>query len=338
MVQAKEWNVGHRGSSIGARDSRNLVSWLAVPLMSPLLTKRLHRKERGYKSSSTYSFVRKYGPSTRQAIRCAVRIDSTDATDSNNAIRDLDRKIQRTVETLFKTSSHIFGDLGLPRSDASIVIFVRRSPPTSECGIEHGIRFADVQSFIPTPHLRDIFETRFCKAVNDHYLRLFQALSFHSLTRSVTGWSHENTMHERLCRGGVALPIFGDNHQTSIMQPSTSILPGTIGGLKQAGAGESFYWMPSASNFVGVDSVLGTLDKRIYSIQATIADCHKDPMKGIEKVWAACTPRVRAECSWHYVVVTKTTQDAQKYVETFSEKLRDFKLGQRPVMVWGCVI
>jgi len=122
------------------------------------------------------------------------------------------------------------------------------------------------------------------------------------------------------------------------MQPSTSILPGTIGGLKQAGVGQSFYWMPAASNFVGVDSVLGTLDKRIYSIQATTAECHKDPIKGIEKVWAACTPKVRAECSWHYVVVTRTTEDAEKYVKEFSEKLHDFQLGQRPVAVWGCVI
>lgn len=31
-----------------------------------------------------------------------------------------------------------------------------------------------------------------------------------------------------------------------------------------AGVRDSFYWMPSASNFKGVDSVVGTLDAGLY--------------------------------------------------------------------------
>ena len=74
------------------------------------------------------------------------------------------------------------------------------------------------------------------------------------------------------------------------MQPSDLILPGTLGGLSGVEPRDSFYWMPSSSNFEGIDSVLGTLDRGIYTIQATIAADHTNPMNGIKKVWGAlCT-------------------------------------------------
>jgi len=56
------------------------------------------------------------------------------------------------------------------------------------------------------------------------------------------------------------------------------MLPGILDGLKQTNASDSFYWMPTGSNFQGVDSVLGTSD-------GITAGDHKDPMEGIRKVW-----------------------------------------------------
>ena len=124
------------------------------------------------------------------------------------------------------------------------------------------------------------------------------------------------------------------------MESSIHILPGTLGGLKQAGVSDSFYWMPSVANFEGVDSVLGTPDGNIYAIQATIANDLKDPMNGIQKVWNSCTPDVRTGRTWHYVVITDSKPAAEAYVEKFSDTLHEFTLGRGhgPMQIWGCVL
>ena len=105
---------------------------------------------------------------------------------------------------------------------------------------------------------------------NQYCFDLFFTLGSHALTRTGAGWAHEMAMHNRLGLGGMALVIFGSDGE-STMQPSNCILPGTLGGLRQVGLKDSFYWMPSSSNFKGVDSVLGTLDGQVYTLQATIA-------------------------------------------------------------------
>ena len=47
----------------------------------------------------------------------------------------------------------------------------------------------------------------------------------------------------------------------------------------------SFYWIPSAGNFPGINSVLGDEEGNVFTIQATITDDHKSPKDGIKKVW-----------------------------------------------------
>jgi len=126
------------------------------------------------------------------------------------------------------------------------------------------------------------------------------------------------------------------------MRPSSRLLPGTLAGLKEAGVDDSFYWIPSAANFPGVDGVLGDKEGQVYTIQATIADDHKSPIEGIKKVWRHFLQEVRTGRTWHYVVVTKTNQDAQRYVKKFSEELSGFTLGEAhapvSVQVWACVL
>ena len=290
--------------------------------MGPPAHEGLYRKELGYQSSPTLSFVRKYGPSTRQAICCAARIDSTNA---------LDRDIQGAVETLCAAPMAVFGPKGLPRSEGSSVIFVRR--PLGDIGSEKAI------SFIPTRHLRQMFEIHCCRVANQHSLNLFCSLSSHALTRTAAGWAHEKAMHTRLGTAGTALAIFANGSQ-STMQPSAIILPGTLGSLSGVELHESFYWMPSSSNFPGVDSVLGTLDGGVYIIQATIATDHKDPKEGITKVWSSFNADVRAQRTWHYIVVADTQQTAASYVEMYSKSLSAFTLGinHTTVQVWGCLL
>ena len=290
---------------------------------------RLYRKELGHNPSSTLSFVRKYGPSTRQVIRSMEDGKShIDPTDS------IEREVKDAVETLCRNPSTILVPSGagsMPRSEGSSVIFVRR--PMGDTA------FDKVISFIPTLYLLDIFESHCCEVAIKDSLQLFCALSSHALTRTAAGWAHEKSMHRRLGMGGAALRIFQDIHH-STMQPSTRVLPGTLGGLKQAGVSDSFYWMPSVANFQGVDSVLGTPDGQVYTIQATIANDHKDPMKGIQKVWNSFIPEVRTGRTWHYVIVADTKQGATIYMEKFSTKLSSFKLGntRASVQVWGCVL
>ena len=99
--------------------------------------------------------------------------------------------------------------------------------------------------------------------------------------------------------------------------------------------------MPSSSNFEGVDSVLGTPDGGVYTIQATITSDHKDPKEGIRKVWRSFNADIRAQRTWNYVVVADTQQSAASYADMYSKSLSDFTLGINPrtnVQVWGCVL
>ena len=72
----------------------------------------------------------------------------------------------------------------------------------------------------------------------------------------------------------------------------------------------------------GVDSVLGQSDGKLFIIQATIADDHKSPKEGMNKVWQALDN------------VTDTTGTAELLVNKFSRDLIGFKVD---VQVWGCV-
>ena len=71
------------------------------------------------------------------------------------------------------------------------------------------------------------------------------------VTRTAAGWVHERVMHEYLSMGRTDLVIFQDPKEGR-MQPSTRLLPGTLAGLKEAGANDSFI----CGNLPGVDRLL----------------------------------------------------------------------------------
>jgi hypothetical protein len=230
------------------------------------------------------------------------------------------------VNKIWSNPSAIFeGSLDIiPKSEGSSLIFLC---PNREGKGRH---------FIPTPHLRTLFEGQCRKLENQEFLQLFFALSSNALTRPAASWAYEKLMHKRLGLGGGALSIF-QSTITRTMQPSTHLLPGTLDDLKQAGINNSFYWIPYSANFPGVDGVLGDTEGHVYAIQATIAREHKSPVEGIKKVWKHMLPQVRTGRTWHYVVVTDTKGKATDYVEELSSGLR---LTGVPVDVdvWGCVL
>jgi hypothetical protein len=292
-----------------------LLCWI------PLLMMRLCRKENCNKTSSFLPFVRKYGPSIRDAINFTL---------GNITIESMNDEVLSSMATICQAPLSIFRS-ALPRSEASNALFIRRP--------QGRIAFMEVESFFPTPYLIETFEKYRCQLANTDALNLFYMLRVHALTRTAAGWAHEHRMHKHLGTGRAALKIFRGNVE-STMQSSTHMLPGILDGPKQIDVSDSFYWMPFVSNIQGVDSVLGTSDGAVYAIQAAIEGDHKEPMEGIRKVWTYFKPDVRAQRMWHYVVVANTELAATKYVNEFSKMMRGFILGEErvPVQVWGCVV
>jgi hypothetical protein len=337
MDKAGKWFLYHLGSALGARDSRNRVSWPSAHLLDfptheayrKELSKRQEQLERRplYDPSSTLALVRKWGPSTRNILGSmeSAALGHVDGSD---------REAEAAAYRICKDPSAIFEGFGIriPRNECSSVLFLRRTPNES-------VTSNKGKAFIPTPHLLALFEERRKRNSNKESLELFYVLSSHALTRTAAGWAHENSVHERLCMGGADLSIFRGPTEKH-MRPSTRLLPGTLAGLEEAGTNDSFYWIPSVANLPGVDGVLGDTDGHVYAIQAAIGHDHKNPIDGITRVWQHFLPEVRAGRIWHYVVVTNTKQAADDYVDEFSKELRDFTLGdaRARVQVWACVL
>ncbi|TFK52575.1 hypothetical protein OE88DRAFT_1734546 [Heliocybe sulcata] len=132
---------------------------------------------------------------------------------------------------------------------------------------------------------------------------LFEMLSTHPLTRSATGWQHELNVHTRLSSGKKGLDSFGPSGAQSTLQPSNRVLMGAVSALQDIQAGESVYWIPSASNFPGIDAVL-VQGGDLYAVQATISASHSSPSEGVKKVCDKMHPDVRMGFAWHVVYIT----------------------------------
>ena len=169
---------------------------------------------------------------------------------------------------------------------------------------------------------------------NEDALKLFSALSWHSLTRTAAGWAHELKMHKYLSCWSPPLTITQTSGPASEMQPSSRLLRGTLDRLGEVKLNDAFYWIPSVINIPGVDSVLGQSDGKLFIIQATIADDHKSPKEGMNKVWQALGNDTRRRREWHLVIVTDTTGTAESLVNKVSRDLIGFEVD---VQVWGCV-
>ncbi|TFK82894.1 hypothetical protein K466DRAFT_529784 [Polyporus arcularius HHB13444] len=189
---------------------------------------------------------------------------------------------------------------------------------------------------IPTTYLSEIFNSVRQSLAYEKALQLFQALSLHSLTRPAAAWKFEKSVHVHLSSNSPPLSIF-NRHQMSEMVPSQQLLAGTAAALARCSEFSSFYWLPSASNFPGVDGVLANR-RNIYAVQANIADEYNSPEQGLQKVWAMFDQEVRDQRVWHVVFVADSKTLASRYVATYAKELKDFALGQDKVTVWGCVL
>jgi hypothetical protein len=115
-------------------------------------------------------------------------------------------------------------------------------------------------------------------------------------------------MHKRLVIGKADLSIFRGPQEKS-MRPSTGLLRCILASLKDVDVNESFYWMPSVANFLGIDGVLGDTEGHVYAVQATIASTHTSPEKGIKKVWNQFRPEVLPVCCSMKLLISDFSDD-----------------------------
>jgi hypothetical protein len=340
MDEAHRGSSYHLGPALGARDSCNRVSWLSAHLLY-FPAHEAYRKEAGklrkqlgeqplYDPSPTLSRARMWGPSTRNILRSMEFAASGEVDTIEDEAKGAAKRIWANPAAI----SEGYLDTGMPQSEGSSIIFLRRTPDAH-------VKSDRGRTFIPTPYLRAIFEGHHQQKSNRECLDLVYALSSHALTRGTAGWAHERSVHELLGTGSQVLSVFR-GHTKQHMRSSTHLLPGTLAGLKDAGANDSFYWIPSVANFPGIDGVLGDRDGNIYTIQATIARHHKSPLKGIKKVWEEINPVIRTTHTWHFVIITDSKEAADAYQGKFSSEVSQFRLGKAKtkgrVQFWTCVL
>ncbi|KAJ7208056.1 hypothetical protein GGX14DRAFT_455351, partial [Mycena pura] len=152
--------------------------------------------------------------------------------------------------------------------------------------------------FIHTQHLADIFEKRGSRLNKHAALEVFNQLRTHSLTNGVKAITIDK------CGGRGRIRTMG-------MTLATELVTGTVNGLASAGAFNSFYWLPTASNFPGIDGVLVDRKGNLFA-------------EGLRKVWEIIDKPVGKSRSWNFVVMAKS--------------LETLRLGTRKktVDVWCC--
>lgn len=232
----------------------------------------------------------------------------------------------------------MFDTRWLQNSESSSVLFIRpyRAPSRASTDPHAPMNSSISQLLIPTKFLTTIFE-EFCGQLSKKAcLDLFDAFSSHSYTRSSAGWLHERNMHAHMCSGENPLRICSSSREADI-QPSSVLLPGTGASLRcqKPSDASSFYWIPSVMNFPGIDGVLG-VGKNIFTLQASIAEDYRSPIEGIRRTWAAFSPDVQTNCTWHVVVVADTQNTANNLRNQISNDLKDLRLGCAKVVVQVC--
>ncbi|KZV91207.1 hypothetical protein EXIGLDRAFT_693938 [Exidia glandulosa HHB12029] len=284
-------------------------------------------------TSATFAHVRKWGPSIRIVLGLARR----SGRHLSAYELQLESDAEKAGAEICKDPSLIRLGRGIFTSVGSAVLFIRpvrdvKDDPTDEIPMQFS---SLAQCYIPTQYLSTFFEAARAKVSNEKSLELFAFFSSHSFTRIAAGWAHEQQMHSRLATSSTPLIIFRDNQRAS-MVPSSTLLPGTKAALKRAKASSSFYWIPSVVNFPGVDGVLVTVDgdeKNLYAVQATIAEEHPSPVKGLREVWKQVDKEIRQTCRWNFVVVADEESTATGYLRVFTEELQDVEFGRDKILV-----
>ncbi|KZV62087.1 hypothetical protein PENSPDRAFT_692830 [Peniophora sp. CONT] len=323
-------------------------------------------KEHGLNCSSTFHYASKWGPCSRTILDVIERIIM--GTDVDEIISELDEDAQSAAAAICATPSvlqdYFLGSIDRPSSLYSLgsgLLFIGPRRQRSSVGdASHLVRTRSLP-VVPTKHLLNILITAWNRTRRAKSLEFFDLFSTHSLTRTAAGWMHEFLMHAYISIGDRPLRIYKAGDGTvRLIQPSSNFIPGTLGALDKTLSSTSFYWLPDAMNFPGINGVLGISDAEtnsptttasgsaqasvhvdIYALQATIAHAHGSPADGLRALWKHITHLQNK--TLHVVVVTDQEATATRLAEKFVEDLKDFAVGPMqtkrvPVNVWASVL
>ncbi|KAJ7743168.1 hypothetical protein B0H16DRAFT_1423152 [Mycena metata] len=263
--------------------------------------------------------VGRWGPSLRSVIYALKDPQSLDELEANA----LNAAVVLSKEAISLSLSPSAQGM-LPIGEGSSLMFLDRVGTKAHLSI-------------PTRYLGQILDQRAHDLTNERAFELFSMLSSHSLTRSGAGWGHEIAVHRLMIKEGKTLALQHLAQQMN-MPTTSNLLYGTIAALGRTHFKIPFYWMPSAANFPGIDSVLGDTQGNIFILQATIAQEHRDPKDGIRKIWAAM-PDFRRRCTLHFVLVCEDESQADELLRLLIQDMQNFTVGNQKLAVnlWTCV-
>ncbi|KAI0682448.1 hypothetical protein BC835DRAFT_1424427 [Cytidiella melzeri] len=249
----------------------------------------------GFDTTRGQQLMSKYGPCARTIIEI-VR-DPLLETTHVQAIQDAAKHVAQNVPAVLIALAR----LNIPAGDAPSCLFCVR--PKSQDSR------AEWQAYIPTSHLaNELADALAMKATADQQV-LFSNLSVHPASRTAAGHLFENLMHARLTKVGgnpiVCVDTTGGRHTIEIPESSCFIV-GTLSKLKNSDP--PFYWRPGATNFPGIDSVLGTPDS-LWAFQATIGRTHVTADAGLELLASHLGRKVVTRI--RLVVVSPLLEDAR---------------------------
>ncbi|THH19320.1 hypothetical protein EUX98_g8802 [Antrodiella citrinella] len=328
----KDW-IKYRGGTV-------VVSELPREIEIAAIIKQIKLE---YQQATHY--IRKWGPCTRTIIKI---LTAPTAVRSSVEVT-LAHAAKSAAETVCNNPA-VYMSIALPglaHSQGSAILFARPYRPPHKVYSDAGAKFA-----VPTAFLDDIFHTAATSRTNSIALDLFFALSSHSLTRTSAGWVLEQSVHRALCSDNAfdirrtlrpaespASPgkIAVDPRDTSrTIQASQKLLCGTVSALARVANFRTFYWIPSVANFPGVDSVLAN-DDDVYAIQVTLSNEHSNPGDGLKKLWQSYDKDVRAQRTWHLIVVADNDELARKHEVDFARLGITLGPEKVPVRFWSCV-
>ncbi|KAI1787266.1 hypothetical protein LXA43DRAFT_716530 [Ganoderma leucocontextum] len=313
------------------KSGKVVVSDLPRPLEIGAILKELGIRD----YAQAYHYISKWGPCTR----AIVEILREDPAFRASVEQTFSTETMAAAVTLCENPTEVSCMPRLQRAHSigSTLLFTRPHRPrhTKTSAV---LASSISVSYIPTPYLADIFSThrhQLPKAVAVAFVNLLTA---HVVTKTTGGWLLEQDMHASLCFRSVPLNIFR-GHDSRSIKPARRLLAGTVNALANVEAYPSFYWVPSTSNFTGIDGVLAD-SKNVYAIQATTVDDHDSPLDGLQKLWRSFDRDVRTERAWHVVVISEREDLACQYADVFADEVETITLGQEeiPVEVWGCVL
>lgn len=139
--------------------------------------------------------------------------------------------------------------------------------------------------YVPTPTIRRILAEAL-RELEDHIkLQFYNALSYRPSTRHAADFIFETWFHsffiakKRIACKWVVQGSGGD----AIMQfPTAPVATDLLPAIKDASASATppYYWIPSKTNFPGIDSAL-VLEGRIFAFQVTLGSDHISPTAGL---------------------------------------------------------